>query len=138
MIDPKNMTDDQFLAAFLDCTMPPAGFDNLGHVRAAWIALQRLPLEQAVNAVCDGIGRLAAHLGVPGKYHRTLSEALVRLMAYGGGADPTITWPRFLAANPELVADARSLLARHYSDQRLAMPEARVSFVAPDRLPLPQ
>ena len=46
VIDPKAMSDDQFLAAFLDCSMPPAGFDHLGHVRAAWLLLQRQPLLQ--------------------------------------------------------------------------------------------
>jgi hypothetical protein len=137
MTDPKSMPDDQFLAAFLDCSMPPAGFDHHGHVRAAWLLLQRRPLEEAVEETCDGIARLAAHLGVPGKYNRTLSEALVRLMAHGGGASPTLSWTGFLAANTDLMNDARGLLARHYSDTRLNAPEARASFLPPDRQPLP-
>jgi hypothetical protein len=137
MIDPKAMSDDQFLAAFLDCSMPPAGFDHVGHVRAAWLLLQQRPLEEAVEETCAGIARLAAHLGVPGKYNRTLSEALVRLMAHGGAAAPTLSWPNFLAANADLMDDARGLLARHYSDTRLTSPEARERFVPPDRLPLP-
>ena len=137
MIDPKHMSDDQFLAAFLDSSMPPAGFDHLGHVRAAWLLLQRQPLEQAVETTCDAIDRLAAHLGVPGKYNRTLSEALVRLMAYGGGASSALAWQGFLAANTELMRDARGVLARHYSDEKLYCPEARGRFVPPDRLPLP-
>jgi hypothetical protein len=137
MTDPKTMSDDQFLAAFLDCSMPPAGFDHLGHVRATWLLLQRWPLERAVAATCHGIARLAAHLGVPDKYHRTLSEALVRLMASGGAADPALTWSDFLAANPELINDAIGVLARHYSAERLNSPVARECFLAPDRLPLP-
>jgi len=135
MTDPKSMSDDQFLAAFLDCSMPPAGFDHLGHVRATWLLLQRRPLHDAIEDTCNGIARLAAHLGVPGKYNRTLSEALVILMAHGGGA--TLAWPDFLAANGQLMDDARGLLARHYSDERLNSPAARKRFVPPDRLPLP-
>ena len=81
--------------------------------------------------------RLAAHLGVPGKYHRTLTEALVRLMAASGAASPALSWEAFRVANPQLMEDARSLLARHYSDALLASSEARAVFVAPDRLPLP-
>lgn len=137
MIDPKDMSDDQFLAAFLDSSMPPAGFDHLGHLRATWLLLQRRPLETAVEETCDAIARLAAHLGVPGKYNRTLSEALVRLMAHGGGADPAQPWPRFLAANAELKDDALGVLARHYSEQTLTSPAARERFVPPDRSPLP-
>ena len=137
MIDPKDMSDDQFLAAFLDSSMPPAGFDHLGHLRAAWLLLQRQPLEEAVDTTCDAIARLAARLGVPGKYHRTLSEALVRLMAHGGGADPALSWSGFLAANRELQVDAIGMLARHYSDDVMASPAARERFVPPDRQPLP-
>ncbi|HEX8989056.1 MAG TPA: hypothetical protein VF816_13950 [Rhodocyclaceae bacterium] len=135
MIDPKAMSDDVFLAAFLDASMPPSGFDHLGHLRAAWILLQRRPLEAAIEECCDGIARLAARLGVPGKYNRTLSEGLLRMMAAGGAA--RLPWEEFLRANPDLVADARGCLARHYSDERLAGGEARLRFATPDRLPLP-
>ena len=137
MIDPKDMSDEQFLAAFLDSSMPPSGFDHLGHLRATWLLLQRRPLETAVEETCDAIARLAARLGVPGKYNRTLSEALVRLMAHGGGADPALSWAGFLAANAELKDDALGVLARHYSDQTLTSPAARERFVPPDRSPLP-
>lgn len=136
MIDPNAMSDDAFLAAFLDSSMPPAGFDHRGHVRATWILLQRHPLEEAVELTCDGIARLAVRLGVPGKYHRTLSEALVRLMADGGAAD--LPWEEFLRRNEALMTDARSLMARYYSAARLNAQEARASFVPPDLLPLPR
>ena len=137
MTDPKLMSDDAFLAAFLDSSMPPAGFDHLGHVRAAWLLLQRRPLEDAVAETCDAIARLASRLGVPGKYHRTLTEALVRLMAHGGAADRTLSWEDFLASNAALTRDARGVLARHYRDETLSSPAARERFVAPDREPLP-
>ncbi|PKO34933.1 MAG: hypothetical protein CVU34_05460 [Betaproteobacteria bacterium HGW-Betaproteobacteria-7] len=137
MTDPKVMSDDEFLAAFLDCTMPPAGFDHYGHVRVAWLLLRSHSLDVAVDRTCDGIARLAGHLGVPGKYHRTISEALVRLMFHGGAASPELSWEGFIVANSPLMDDARSLLARHYSNEQLASSEARERFVAPDRMPLP-
>lgn len=137
MADPKSMSDDQFLAAFLDSSMPPAGFDHLGHIRAAWLLLQRRSLEDAVSETCNAIARLATHLGVPEKYNRTLSEALVRLMAHGGATDRTLSWPDFLAANADLVGSARLVLARHYSDETLDSAVARECFTPPDRQPLP-
>lgn len=137
MTDPKRMSDDEFLAAFLDCTMPPAGFDHHGHVRVAWLLLRRHPLPEAIERTCDGIARLASHLGVPGKYHRTLSEALVRLMFDGGAARPERSWTAFLAANRPLIDDACGLLAKYYSAERLDSAEARQRFVPPDRMPLP-
>lgn len=135
--DPGHLTDEQFLEAFLASRLPASGFDHLGHLRAAWLLLQRHPLPVAVCYTCDGIERLARQLGVPDKYHRTLSEALVRLMAHGGAADTAVPWPAFLAANMDLVTDARAVLARYYSDACLQSPAARSRFVFPDRLPLP-
>ncbi|SDS71316.1 hypothetical protein [Pseudomonas oryzae] len=137
MGDPKSMSDDQFLAAFLDSSMPPAGFDHLGHMRAAWLLLQRRPFEDAVAETCNAIARLATRLGVPEKYNRTLSEALVRLMAHGGASNRALSWPDFLAANADLVGDARRVLVRHYSDETLYSEAARECFTAPDRQPLP-
>ena len=135
MPHPHDLTDDRFLADFLACRLPAAGFDHWGHLRAAWLLLQRHPLEDAVELSCDGIARLATHLGVPGKYHRTLSEALVRLMAAAGAVGQP--WPEFLAVNPRLVADAQGLLGEYYSAARLADPLARTAFLPPDLAPLP-
>lgn len=135
MPHPHDLSDDRFLADFLACRLPAAGFDHWSHLRAAWLLLQRHPLEDAVALSCTGIARLAAHLGVPGKYHRTLSEALVRLMAAAGAVGQP--WTEFLAANPELVHDARGRLNRYYSPERLADPQARQTFLPPDLTSLP-
>lgn len=131
------LADDAFLAAFLDARLAPADFNHRGHLRAAWLLLQRRPLEQAVADTCDGIARLATRLGAPDKYHRTLTEALVRLMAAGGGADPALGWDAFLAANAALVRDARAVLAQYYGPDTLDSAEARLRFLPPDRQPLP-
>lgn len=131
------LADEAFLTAFLAARLGRADFDHRGHLRAAWLLLQRHPVDDAVEAACTGIHRLAAALGATDKYHRTRTEALVRLMAHAGAAERGLGFEAFLRGAPELVADARGLLARHYSPARLDAPEARERFVAPDRLPLP-
>lgn len=136
-MDIATLTDDDFVAGFAACTLPPQAFSHLGHLRIAWIHLQRYPLARAVALVCDGIDAFARHLGVPQKYNRTLSEALVVLMAAGGGGDPAIGWAAFLDRNRALVDDAQAVLARHYSPAVLTGEDARTRFVAPDREPLP-
>ncbi|PKO65123.1 MAG: hypothetical protein CVU22_21380 [Betaproteobacteria bacterium HGW-Betaproteobacteria-16] len=129
------LTDTQFLAAFEQCELTGAQFDHTGHLRIACLWLQRCPLDEAIQKTCTGIQRLATHLGSPGKFHRTVTEALVRLMAHRGAA--SLSWVEFLHATPELTSDARALLARHYSNQRLEDPRARLEFLEPDREPLP-
>jgi hypothetical protein len=130
------LSNDAFLAAFLDCSLPPEQFNHRAHVRVAWLLLERYPLEEAIQRICEGIQRYAAHLGAAEKYHRTLSEAIVRLMAYGG-AGAALSWDQFVAANAHLLADVRGVLAKYYSPERLGSSEAKRDFVPPDRQPLP-
>lgn len=132
MHDVHLLSDTDFLAQFLAADLPAAGFDHRGHLRAAWLVLQRAPLPEAIETVCSGIARLAARLGVPDKYHRTLTEALVRAMAAGGAAQPGESFETFLNRHPDLLHAARSVLARHYSAACLAQPEAKHRWVPPD------
>lgn len=128
-------SDDEFLDAFLTCRVPGSAFDHRGHLKIAWILLQKHGLEVAVRETCEGIRRLAAHLGAPGKFHWTLTEALVRIMAARGAANRTQGFDAFLAANPDLVTDARGVVGRHYSAERLAGLDAKRGFIAPDLAP---
>jgi hypothetical protein len=116
------MTDQEFLTRFHALTLAPSDFGHAGHLRLAALNLQTHGIDAAVARTCAGIRAYATHLGAPGKFHWTVTEALVRLMAAAGGA---------------LDGDARVLLARHYSPALLASPAARSGFVAPDRVPLP-
>ena len=131
------MTDDEFLTRFSNCTLDKQHFNHIGHVRLAWIHLQHHPFEEAVTRTCKGIHAYATHLGAAGKFHWTITEALMHLLRAGGAADPALAWPEFVARNASLLADARAQVALHYSDRQLDTPEARQRFVAPDLLPLP-
>jgi hypothetical protein len=129
------LSDDEFLRGFLECSLTPEQFDHGAHVRAAWLLLNRYPLTDAIEQMCSGILRLATHSGAREKYNRTLSEALLRLMAASSSIHGS--WDEFKRSQPQLLSDVRALLALHYSPERLYSLEARASFVAPDRLPLP-
>jgi hypothetical protein len=123
------MTDDEFFNQLRDCSLPSAAFNHRGHVRLAWICLQRFEREQAVDTACDMIAAYAASLGAADKFHRTLSEALMRL----SWARRRLDWPAFEQASTQLGAD----LERCYSCDLLASAAARERFVAPDLAPLP-
>lgn len=133
----RDLTDDAFLEAFLACRLPAKAFHHRNHLRVAWIHLQRLPIDEAIEQTCAGIARYAAHLDASHRYHRTLTEALVRLMAHAGGADRSLAFEGFLAQAPAFLGDCRIMVAEHYSPELLARPDARYDFLSPDRLPLP-
>ena len=123
------MTDDEFFTRLGDCSLAPSEFNHLGHLRLAWICLRRFELDQAVGAACAMIEAYAASQGAPGKFHRTLSEALLRLL----WPSRQLAWPQFVEAGAALAAG----MARHYSPQLLASDRARRHFVRPDLAPLP-
>ena len=131
------MTDTEFAARFADCTLPPAEFNHRGHVRIAWINLQRLPFDEAVRTTCEGIRTYATSLGAASKFHWTITEALMHLLHAGGAADPSLPFEQFIKGNAPLLADARGRIALHYTDAALATEFARGQFVRPDLAPLP-
>lgn len=131
------MTDDEFLASFTACTLPPEQFSHAGHIRLAWIQLQRHDFDQAVDGTCRGIRAYATHLGAATKFHTTITVALMHLLRAAGAADRDVSWYQFVTANQDLVHNARVILARHYSSRWLDSQEARERFVAPDLLALP-
>ncbi|MBZ2206414.1 hypothetical protein [Massilia soli] len=131
------MTDDEFLASFSACTLPPEQFSHAGHIRLAWINLQRLDFEPAVEATCRGIRAYATHLGAATKFHATITVALMHLLRAAGAGERDISWYQFVNANQELMHDARAVLARHYSSQLLDSQASRERFVGPDLQPLP-
>jgi hypothetical protein len=120
-----NLDDAQFLAAVADGSLPASDFGHRQHLRLGWLHLQTASLEVAIERTCADITRFATHHGAHAKFHRTITEALLRLMAARGPNDAA------------LVDDARGLLARHYSPTLLATPEARLRFQPPDLMPLP-
>jgi hypothetical protein len=131
------MTDEAFLSAFESGTLPRAHFDHRGHLRAAWLYLERHPLPEAAARCAATIRAYAIGQGDHEKFHHTLTLAFMHIVAERRHAHPAADFDTFLAAAPELLTGARALIARHYSPARLRTPEARHGFVPPDRAPLP-
>lgn len=121
---------------FLDCFERRAlsSFSHRDHIRLAFIYARRGGVDAAVGGARQ-IRGFAADAGAAGKYHETLTVAWARIIAHLVAHGPSVPFPAFLSAHPEL--QDRALLLRHYSDQRLWSEEARARFLEPDLLPLP-
>lgn len=134
------LTDAEFLAAFRAASLEPSEFDHRGHVRAGWLYLTELPeqaLELIIERLSEDIRRYATSLGAESKYHRTITEALMRLLASHLPAERGLSWQELIARHPIILENARGLLLRYYSEDRLRDPRARSEFLEPDRKPLP-
>jgi hypothetical protein len=128
------MTDQEFLAALEDCTLPKAAFNHSGHIRAGYLYLTRHPFGIALDKIKTAIQRYAASLGVSDLYHETITVAYMALinqhLAEWQGAE---SWDAFAAGNPGLFD--KGLLARYYRDETLKSPRAKRMFVLDGHAP---
>jgi len=128
--------DDDAFGRYVEEALAARGrFGHREHIYVAWLSLQHRPFTEAVELVCDGIRRTAIYANAPQKYHRTVSEAWLRLVAHHVATTPSGSFDDFVAGAPALL-DKR-LLARHYTPSVLASAAARTGWVPPDRVPFP-
>lgn len=125
-----NITVEAFESSHIDVD----SFDHEAHVYLAWLYLERLPVLDAVQRYSEGLRRLTEQLGIPGKYHETITCFYLFKIAErrdGFAGD----WLAFKRQNADLFACGQSsMLNRFYSRATLHSERARRAFVLPDRL----
>jgi len=125
------------LATLLPQIVGPAGkFRHPQHIHLAFVAVRRYGMPAAIGTVCGWLRQLTTYEKAPQKYHHTVSQAWVQIVAHHIGAAPDCAdFGTFAARYPALL-DKR-LLSRHYRSSTLASQQARAGWVEPDLLPFP-
>lgn len=123
------------IEAFESGAVNPEAFDHEAHIYVAWLYLRELPVLPAGQRFADALQRLTKQLGIPGKYHETITWFFMYLIderhRRSGGND----WFSFRRNNEDLFARGeQNILGRYYRRETLASDGARQSFVLPDRL----
>ena len=130
------MTDDDFVRAFLDGSLPPTQFHHRDHLRLSWVLIRRDGVAEAARAITAGIQRFATQYGQSQKYHETLTRFWIRLVGHMVEARPDIgDFAAFLTAFPQLLD--KDLPYRHWRHETMQSSVARVSWVEPDLVALP-
>lgn len=127
----REISDQAFIAQFENLTLDPVYFDHVGHLRLTWLYLNQYALDVSIQKVCKGINAYATHLGAPDKFHVTITQAMVRLVAARMQPQER-SWQYFLANNQDIVENALSVLCRDYTKERLLSEEARHVWLEPD------
>lgn len=110
----------------------PASFDHEAHVCVAWRYLQDFELLDAIARYRSTLKRLTSKLGIPEKYHETITWFYMIAVAEGAVGEARNDWPAFKAENPELFERNPSAIRRHYTNERLNSDNARELFLLPD------
>lgn len=133
------MSDDDFLTAFENCSLPFAHWNHRAHVRIAFLYLSRLDLAEAIDQMRSGIKAYNAVHGVEDGpsmgYHETTTQTFMRLIHEAvRKRGPFQDSHEFCERNPELLD--RRLLLCFYTRDRIMEPAAKTDFVEPDIAPL--
>ena len=128
--------DDAFVVAFLTGSLPPQQFHHRDHLRLAWVLVRLTGVDEATRRITSGIRYFATLHGQAGKYHETMTQFWVRIVAHAVAARPEITtFDAFLAAFQLLLG--KDLPYLHWQRETMASPAARAQWVEPDMQALP-
>lgn len=130
------LSNSEFLTQFKDKTLNPVHFKHVGHLRLAWIYLNHYDLETSTQEICTGIKAFAENLGADTKFHLTITDSLVRIVAERIAPMEQPDWQLFLEQNRDLVDDAVSVLLQYFSRDLLFSESARTSLIEPDIKPI--
>lgn len=133
----ETWTDEIFLKALEDRTLPLRAFNHAAHLRAGYLYLTHLDFAEALVRMRRSIRQFASHHGQEGLYHETITVAFMTLINerrahISAAGSSTADWPTFLAQNQDLLR--RDVLTDFYTPSRLNSPLARKTFLLPDRV----
>lgn len=117
------------VADFEAGTVDPAAFGHREHLFVAWCYLKDLSLEDALARYVKYLRALTIKLGVPQKFHATITWTFMLLLDEAMQKDREVTFETLLVRHPELL-EKRTLL-RLYDQSQLDSAEARERYVLP-------
>ena len=120
------------IEAFENGSIDVDAFDHEAHVYIAWLYLDRFELSEAIGRFDTALRELTAQLGVPDKYHATVTWFFMLLIAERRAARSDTDWLDFRRRNRDLFAGSK-ILHSYYTPETLASDRARRTFVLPDR-----
>jgi hypothetical protein len=116
-------------------TIDVDAFDHDSHIYVAWLYLERHALPEAIQNFTAALKRLTTQLGIPGKYHETITWFFMFLIEERRRESSAYDWYSFRRQNDDLFAKGEdSILNRYYKRATLGSDRARRSFLLPDRL----
>lgn len=135
--DRVNDDDREFLSAFEECRLDKDCWSHSAHIRMAWLQIEKLGYDRAVDQIRESIRRYNGAVGSPG-YNETVTVAFSQLIQYRRLAgDPCPMWREFLETNGDLLSKEKPALERFYTRETLFSEKARNEFLEPDLRPLP-
>ena len=106
-------------------------FHHASHLRVAWTYLcESDSVAQASEKMSATLRRFAAAAGVPEKFHETITQFWMRLLAELRESNRTNSFDELAQAHPRLLE--KNLPLDYYSAETLRSDRARLTWIEPD------
>jgi hypothetical protein len=132
--------DEEFKSQIENLEYPVSEFNHRAHLRLAYIYLvQEKNTEVAVNRMRESLKKLLIHAGVDPvvKFHETLTEAwILAVNHFINSTDSSSSSDDFIDQNPDMLDS--DIMLSHYSADLLFSDQAKISYVEPDKEPIPK
>lgn len=133
--DHTQLSDEEFYEQFKGMKFPPGLFSHEAHLRLTWILLEKYDLSTACAEACTLIKSFDATFGDGTKFHRTVTEAAVRIVNHYKEKDSFRAFQLFLGAHQHLLHQFKECIDSHYTFDIFQHENAAKSFVKPDKSP---
>ena len=127
------LSDDELFAAFEAGTFDPKIFSHEMHIHVGWIYVCRFPAGDAMTRFAEKLKSWATALGIPGKYHETITWFFMLLISERQSRQRAGSFEEFIAVNGDLIGKNPAILDRYYKLETLKSVHARKHYVMPDR-----
>lgn len=128
------MTDEEFVAAFENCTLPLASFRHADHVRMAFLYLSKYSPLDALRNFSTSLAKFATAHGKTSLYNATITWAYMLIIQERlARVEQRQNWVEFAAANQDLLDRDDSVLNKYYREETRMSDFARSTFVFPDK-----
>lgn len=129
------LSDAEFENQMVEGILDPKLFTHEGHLRYAWIQINKYGLSQAVENVITQIKNYVQLLGAQDKFHLTITIAGVHLVNYHLQKSKAKNFQTLLLTCPEIKSRFKALINSHYSYDIFRVEEARHTYFEPDIQP---
>jgi len=109
-------------------------FNHEAHVYMGWLYLEEFDVTESIARISAALERITLQLGVPDKYHATITWFFMLIIAERRAFAVSKDWNSFRRDNNDLFRRDNNVLNRYYNKDTLTSSAARKRFVLPDRL----
>lgn len=129
------LTDVLFEERFSLGKFRPLWFTHEAHLRLAWIYITKYGVASAFQKYSEQLYEFAIKYNATSKYNATVTYAAIKIVAHYILKSNSDNFKDFITEFPELKANFKDLLAKHYSKNIFTLEIAKKTILEPDLIP---